>query len=336
VMKHRYTLLLFALLAACGKEEAVPTGSAPANSAAVQQETAAAKPEPAAVSQPEQPKPQSTPPAPSKLIEKYKAEGYQVENKHVFTREFEGIGQLTITPVTKFGFQEEFPLALILSNVDKEWVLTPKREDGHAMFSSFEAIAFKDIDEHSLKPGFTDIIVIANFITGAGQQGAEPFSEVFIFKNNTMGGFEEDLQLEQQIRESTDSRTLTMKQVLELARPVDVKRFVGTFQKAGSTEYDSAEVTIKSVAAEKLTFSLDAFHVNGGAKGAKSGSVNVGQVEEGIAKRNGNVAVFQAEDSNFTLTFTFFGNDTFRIAEAGGPYFGANVSASGLYKRVTK
>lgn len=154
-------------------------------------------------------------------IEKFMQQGYRVEERHVFKRNFEGMGELTITPVAKWGEHTDFPLSLVLTGGKKDIVLTPNRKDSRVMFSSFEAISFKDIDDYSLKSGYTDIIVIANFITGAGQDGAKPFSDVFIFKNDTWGNFIEDTELENKIISSANSRTLTMQKVFDLAKPVN-------------------------------------------------------------------------------------------------------------------
>jgi hypothetical protein len=266
-------------------------------------------------------------------IAKFKERGYQVEEEQIYTREFEEIGELTVTPVTKFGITKDFPLSLILTGGDKEIVLTPNREDGHAMFSSFEAISFKDINDYSLKSGYTDIIVIANFITGAGQDGVNPFSEVFIFKNDTWGGFEEDTMLENRIIGSSESRTITMKKVFDLAKPFDMKSFAGNFTKIASNEYDESKIKISSINEGEIKFSVDAFHVNGGAEGVKTGNVNVGNIEDGVAALNGYIATYKNDDVGFILTFEFFGNDTFQVTEKGSPYFGMNVSASGFYKR---
>ncbi|WP_179097743.1 hypothetical protein [Paenibacillus sp. FSL H7-0331] len=163
----------------------------------------------------------SSQPSIRSTLDKFIARGYQVEEKHIFTRNFEGIGELTVTPVTQFGNLTEFPLSLILTGGNKEIVLTPIRADGHPMFSSFEAISFKDIDDGSPQGGYADITVIANFITGAGQDGAKPFSDIFIFKNDTKGGFVEETSLEDSITSSIQSRTYTMKTVFDLAKSLN-------------------------------------------------------------------------------------------------------------------
>ncbi|NEW09391.1 hypothetical protein GK047_25945 [Paenibacillus sp. SYP-B3998] len=265
-------------------------------------------------------------------IDRFKERGYKVEEKQIFARKFEDIGELTVTPVTKLGNNKDFPLSLILTGGKKDIVLTPNRKDGHAMFSSFEAISFKDIDDYSLKSGYTDIIVIANFITGGGQDGAKPFSDVFIFKNDTWGNFIEDTILENRIMGSSTSRTLTVKQVLDLAKPFDMKNFVGNFTKISSNEYDKSQINIESISDGKIKFAVDAFHVNGRAKGAETGNVNVGNIEE-IATLDGYIATYKADDFDFELTFEFFGNDTFEVTAKGRSAFGANVSANGVYKR---
>jgi len=218
-------LLTVILLSACNKQDPVLTTTKSTTGQVTQKEST-----PTETSKPtESSKPSSTKSGssiaksdqPTNLaLDKFKEQGYQVEEKQIFTSKFEGIGELTVTPVTKFGNNEDFPLSLILSGGTKEIILTPTRKDGHAMFSSFEAISFKDIDGDSLKSGYTDIIVIANFITGAGQDGAKPFSDVFIFKNDTWGGFEENTILENQIISSANSRTITMKNVFDLAKPL--------------------------------------------------------------------------------------------------------------------
>lgn len=213
-------LLIVILLSACNKQDPVLMPKESATGQVTQKEstkpTESSKPSSTKSESSIIPSNQST----NLALDKFKEQGYQVEEKQIFTRKFEGIGELTVTPVTKFGNNEDFPLSLILSGGTKEIILTPSRKDGHAMFSSFEAIAFKDIDGDSLKSGYTDIIVIANFITGAGQDGAKPFSDVFIFKNDTWGGFEEDTILENRIISSANSRTITMKNVFDLAKPL--------------------------------------------------------------------------------------------------------------------
>lgn len=201
------------------------------------------------------------------------------------------------------------------------------------MFSSLEAISFKDIDDYALKSGYTDIIVIADFVAGAGQDGAKPLSDDFIFKNDSWGNFIEDRALEKRIRGSTDTRTLTMKQVFELAKPFDIKRFAGKFTESSSNEYDGSKITINRIDKEKMEFSVDAFHVNGGAEGIKTGNVNVGSIENGVATVQGYAAAYKAADSDFRMTFEFFGNGAFAVTEQGTRPFGANVYASGIYKR---
>ncbi|WP_240421209.1 hypothetical protein [Paenibacillus periandrae] len=211
-------IMLVSILSGCDTRNVPPAANAtsvtkPENVSAPIQ--ASAQPAGAAPSQP------SGQSSISSTLDKFIARGYQVEKKHIFTRNFEGIGELTVTPVTQFGNLTEFPLSLILTGGNKEIILTPKRADGHPMFSSFEAISFKDIDEGSPQVGYADITVIANFITGAGQDGAKPFSDVFIFKNNTKGGFDEDTSLEDTITSSIHSRTFTMKTVFDLANSMN-------------------------------------------------------------------------------------------------------------------
>lgn len=324
-------LFMIMMISACNK--AVPGEAAP---------TERIMQEKSSTSLSERTKPDSTTPestavsssqSTNSTIEKFKKRGYQVEEKHIFTREFEDIGKLTVTPVTTFDVNNDSPISLILTGDGKEIVLTPSRENGFPMFSSFEAISFKDIDDYSLKSGYTDIIVIANFVTGVGPQGMEPFSDVFIFRNNAWGGFEEDIQLEDRIKGGAGTRTLTMKQVFKLAKPFDMNKFIGTFKKRTSSKYDGSEITIKRIEEDKIYFSLDAFHVNSGDKGIKTGNVNVGNIEDGVAALDWYAAAYKPDDSDFKLIFKFFGNDTFEVTEEGSPIFGANVYASGMYKR---
>ncbi|WEK53018.1 MAG: hypothetical protein P0Y55_10455 [Candidatus Cohnella colombiensis] len=275
---------------------------------------------------------EATPPVQTELARLIE-QGYQVEKEHVFTQQFEEIGELTVTPLTRYGLEEEFPVVLVLRGEDKQIVLTPERGDSHPMFSSFEAIAFKDIDPESLKSGYTDIVVIANFITGVGQDGVNPFSDVFIFKNDSWGGFVEDLVLEERVLDAITDRTITMKQVYSLVKPVDVESFVGNFINADSTKYDESTIVIHQIKGDRVAFTLDAFHVNGDDKGIENGNVNIGNIDQGVAILTSNQAVYKAEGFDFTLTFTFFSNDTFRVSTTGDGYFGHNVYVDGLFKR---
>ncbi len=59
-----------------------------------------------------------------------------------------------------------------------------ERTDQYAgLFDSVEAVAFRDVNGDNLK----DVIVIINYITGAGPQGMEPRPKARIFLADKMG-----------------------------------------------------------------------------------------------------------------------------------------------------
>ncbi len=271
-------------------------------------------------------------------VDQFIADGFKVEQAHVFTQQFEGLGLVTVTPVTKFGSSEQFPVSLILTGSDFEIVLTPERSPGYPLFSSFEAIAFKDLDSSGASAGFTDIIVIANFITGAGQDGAKPYSDVFLFKHDGQSGFTEDTVLERHIIEAADTRTLTVRQVLDLAsgeqmsNDVDVNKLLGTYKLLESNEYRFSEIIIKQVKDNRLIFDLDAYVVRGGKEGLEMGNVNLGTLIDAEAELKDSTAVYKYEDG-FVMSFHFETDGTFTITEdlAEATPFGHGVTVSGKY-----
>ncbi|WP_058300493.1 hypothetical protein [Gorillibacterium timonense] len=270
------------------------------------------------------------------VIDGYIQQGYMVEAKHVFVREFEGMGKLTITPATISSVDEGLPpFVLIVSGGDKIQVLKPEGEERYPMLNSFEAIAFVDIDPHSLKSGYTDIIVIADFVTGAGPQGMEPFSKAFIFKNDSWGNFVEDTELENRIAHSATTRTLTVKQVLKLAEPVDITSFVGTYTREGSSDYESGMITIKAVTDSQVSFAFDGYHVNGGEEELKLGNMSLGKLEDeqAVITESGQSAVYRDEENDYEMTFYFYQDGTFEIVEVGDSIYGHNVTAEGIYQK---
>ncbi|MEO3947881.1 hypothetical protein [Gorillibacterium sp. CAU 1737] len=270
-------------------------------------------------------------------LDEYLEQGYQVEAKHVFIHDFEGIGKLTITPVTINSVGEGLPPFYLIASMNgvEYQIMKPEGEDSYPMLSSFEAIAFADIDPHSLKSGYTDIIVIADFITGAGREGTVPFSKAFIFKNDSWGNFLEDKELEHRIAHSATTRTLTVKQVLKLAEPVDINRFRGTYTREGSSEYQAGTITIKRITDSQVSFSFDGHHVNGGEEGLKLGNVNLGNLENAEASitESGQSAIYRDEEYGYEMIFYFYSDGTFEIVEDGGPVYGHNVTAEGIYKK---
>ncbi len=266
-------------------------------------------------------------------IESFKKKGYTIEEKHVFTRIFEGIGEVTVTPVTTFSTENEFPISLVLIGGREDVVLTPNRPSGHSMFSSFEAIAFRDIDSDGPSKGFTDIFVIANFIKGVGKEGAIPYSDVILYRNNTKGEFVEDHPLEEKIARSMDNRTLTVKQVMEMVTPLSIKQFIGDYKLTDPNEYYGSNVRITRNDGKSIQFDVEAFKVMGGDEGIPKGNVHTGSIDGGIAEISQDKAIYKSKNSNFTMTFEFFPNGSFFIMESGPSEFGANVYASGLYRK---
>lgn len=261
-------------------------------------------------------------------VKSFLEKGYQIQQEHVFTHTFEGMGQRTIIPVATYEVIDDSPVSLILLGGEKDVVLTPAERT--ALFSSFEAISFKDMDDYSLKSGYGDISFIADFITGAGHQGAIPFSRAFIFRNDAWGNFVEDHELQRRVEALQANRTLTMKEVFDLTRPFDIKGISGSFKAEFSYSHSVSLIDIHQIDEDEIVFSVDAYY--DGYDNEKN--VHVGQIEKGIAQREGPYkAVYQADDAPFTLRFEFYGKDSFQVTEEGSGVFGMNVSARGEYKR---
>lgn len=254
--------------------------------------------------------------------------GYEVQEKHIFTRYFEGIGERTVIPVARFTDVEQFPVSLLVLGGERDQVLTPSSDNIPGFFYSFDAISFRDVDSESLKTGYEDITFLTSFVTGVGREGAVPFSRAYIFRNDTWGSFIEDTYLEERIMELQTERSLTMAQVMKWVRPFEYSSLAGSFNRSYDDDNAGSLVEIHDIGDDGLVFSLDAFY-------NLNGTPNVGRIERGTARWDQPyTAIYESETSAFKLTFRFYSPDLFQIVEEGTGEFGFQVSAQGSYSRM--
>ncbi|TYP74715.1 hypothetical protein [Paenibacillus methanolicus] len=200
-------------------------------------------------------------------------------------------------------------------------------------YYSVAAVAFRDVSGDDRK----DIIILMEYVTGAGQMGTVPVSQLLLYKQ-TESGFVQDQALQEKARAGVPYRILTIQDVMTglATEPSDSvpnawkKLKSGDYELEGSDELQGSTVTVEKVAADRLQFRLDAFYA-ADEEAAERGGVNIGNIESGEATISGEDMVFR--DGEFELTISLIANNKLYVSDNGVGYFGHNVWVHGEYER---
>lgn len=199
------------------------------------------------------------------------------------------------------------------------------------ILDSISAVSFRDVNGDNRK----DIIVIVNFMTGAGQMGAIPFSQILIFKQ-TESGFLQDKTIEKKAMDGVPYRILSVQDVL-IGLKTDSKDNVanawkrlqpGTYKQVGSGELGGSTMTIKQSSGDGLIFSLDAFYAPN-KEALNQGGVNIGNIDSGKATPSYSEMIFR--DGKYELSIDMISSSNLYVRDNGESYFGQNVYVNGIY-----
>lgn len=125
------------------------------------------------------------------------------------------------------------------------------------LYNELKAVSFRDLDGDGLK----DILILVDYITGAGNMGTVPATQALIYRQ-TGSDFTEDAALEDRLADVNPYRLLTVPLVTELlkARSAEesyaaawAKVSPGTYRRE---ETDDARLVIEKADGGSLTFSV--------------------------------------------------------------------------------
>jgi hypothetical protein len=123
------------------------------------------------------------------------------------------------------------------------------------LFYSVSAVSFRDVNNDGKK----DIIVIADYLIGAGSLGSIPVSEVIIFKQ-TEAGFIEDTSIEQKAQDGVPYRMLSIQNVMIglNTNPKNSERDAWGRLRSGTYKAeDGSTLTIKQSSGDDLSFGIE-------------------------------------------------------------------------------
>ncbi len=125
----------------------------------------------------------------------------------VFRVNFQGFGSCTFVPLVKSA-ENRPKLSLNLAKLE-QIIYTFPASDAAETWAFFEltAVAFRDVNQD----GFEDVITIAQYLTGAGPTGAEPFPVATVYFNDQGKAFQLDESLNRQLEQA---HTKTIGEVL--------------------------------------------------------------------------------------------------------------------------
>ncbi|MFB9329434.1 hypothetical protein ACFFSY_26140 [Paenibacillus aurantiacus] len=198
---------------------------------------------------------------------------------------------------------------------------------------SVAAVAFRDVNGDGSK----DIIILLEYVTGAGQMGAVPVSQLLIYRQ-TKSGFVHDPGLVQKAKAGVPYRFLSIQDVMTglAIAPADSipsawqKLKPGRYELEGSTELQASTLTIEKATGNRLQFRLDAIYA-ADEEAAEQGGVNIGNIESGEAVVAEADMVFR--DGDFELTISLIANNKLYVRDNGVSYFGHNVWVNGVYEQ---
>ncbi|MFD2127735.1 hypothetical protein ACFSKT_22485 [Paenibacillus xanthanilyticus] len=200
-------------------------------------------------------------------------------------------------------------------------------------YYSVAAVAFRDVSGDNRK----DMIILMEYVTGAGQMGAVPVSQLLIYKQ-TESGFVQDQALEEEARAGVPYRILTIQDVMTglATAPADSithawkKLKPGRYELEGSTELQASTLTVEAVEGDRLRFRLDAIYA-ADEEAAERGGVNIGNIESGEATLSEADMIFR--DGDFELTISLIASNKLYVSDNGVGYFGHNVWVKGMYEQ---
>ncbi|CAG7659104.1 hypothetical protein ACFQI7_35940 [Paenibacillus allorhizosphaerae] len=197
-----------------------------------------------------------------------------------------------------------------------------------AFLDSISAVSFRDVNGDGMK----DIIVIVNFMTGAGQMGAIPFSKVLIFKQ-TESGFAEDKVIEKKARKGVPYRILSVQDVM-IGLKTDLKDSVtnawirlqtGEYT-TGSNDLTAPTLVIKESTGDTVLFSLDS-----GYSSIKE-STERGKISEIVSGRaTTSYEEMIYKEGDYELSFYLINNSDLYVSDNGKSHLGQNVYVKGIY-----
>jgi hypothetical protein len=203
--------------------------------------------------------------------------------------------------------------------------------DSPDSFYSVSAVSFQDVSGDGKK----DIIVIADYTTGAGYMGAIPVSQVVIFKQNG-AGFTEDKELKEKAHAGIPYRILTIQDVITGLK-TDSKDSLesawkrvkpGAYKLDSSNDLSGSTLTIEKTSGDGVTFSIDAFYA-ASKEAMDKGGVNIGTIESGQAALTSDEMLFK--DGDYHLTLHLISATEIYLRDDGEGYYGHNVDVNGIY-----
>jgi hypothetical protein len=139
-------------------------------------------------------------------VSELKEKGLEIIENQSFWVELEKWGKVRFVSCTQ---ETDGLIKLRLFLTDKNEKILYKFPDFYgnqwSMFHEFQAVAFRDVNKDGLK----DIIIIADYMTGAGPEGAIPFhaGSIYFQKEN---GFANSPELDDEINSKKKNQTIDM------------------------------------------------------------------------------------------------------------------------------
>lgn len=119
-----------------------------------------------------------------KNIFELQKKGFEIIDEHSFWVELENWGKVRLVS-GKLPFEGKYKICFYLVNGKGDILFNfPDLVDNKMwIFSELKAVSFKDVNKDGLK----DIVIIADYITGIGKEGAIPFhySKIYFQKDKT-------------------------------------------------------------------------------------------------------------------------------------------------------